>query len=55
MVHARRYVRLLVVAGLVAAALVVGPGAGAEQAGPVVAAQDAYVVSTAAQATFDTA
>jgi hypothetical protein len=54
MVHARRYLRLLVVAGLVAAALVAGPGAGAEQAGPVPASQDAYVVSTAARVTFDT-
>jgi hypothetical protein len=50
-----RALRLLVVATLAGAALVAGPEAGAEQAGPVVATQDAYVASTAARATFDTA
>jgi hypothetical protein len=49
-----RSVRLLVVAALSAAALAAAPGAGAEQAGPVAAAQDAYVASTAPRATFDT-
>src|ERR671912_582326 len=55
MAHARRFVSLLVVAGLAGAALAAGPGAGAEQLGPVTATQDAYVASTAARAGYDTA
>ena len=55
MAHARRFVSLLVVAGLAGAALAAGPGAGAEQLGPVTATQDAYVTSTAARAGYDTA
>ena len=55
MAHGRRFVSSLVVAGLAGVALVTGPGAGAEQVGPVVAAQDAYVASTAARSGYDTA
>src|SRR5918999_1816632 len=55
MAHGRRFVSSLVVAGLAGVALAAGPGAGAEQVGPVVAAQDAYVASTAAQSGYDTA
>jgi hypothetical protein len=55
MAHARRFVSLLVVAGLAGAALAAGPGAGAEQLGPVTATQDAYGTSTAARAGYDTA
>jgi hypothetical protein len=54
MAHARRFVSLLVVTGLAGAAMVAGPGAGAEQTGPVVATQDAYVLSTATWTTYDT-
>ena len=39
MAHARRFVSLLVVTGLAGAAMVAGPGAGAEQTGPMVATQ----------------
>src|SRR5215213_6314067 len=51
-----RALRLLAVLGLAGAALVAGPvpGAGAEQTGPVVAGQDAYVISTAVRTTYDT-
>ena len=55
MANARRFVSLLVVAVLAGMALVAGPGAGAEQLGPVTATQDAYVTSTAARAGYDTA
>ena len=41
-----RSFRLLVVAALAAAALVAGSAAGAEQAGPVAAAQDGYAGSS---------
>ena len=54
MAPARRFLSLLVVAPLAAVALVAGPGAGAEQLGPVVATQDAYVISTAVRTTYDT-
>ena len=54
MAHARRFVSLLVVTGLAGAAMVAGPEAGAEQTGPVVATQDAYVISTATRTTYDT-
>src|SRR5215208_4675968 len=54
MAHARRFVSLLVVTGLAGAAMVAGPGAGAEQTGPMVATQDAYVISTATRTTYDT-
>ena len=54
MALARRFVSLLVVSGLAGAAIAAGPGAGAEQAGPVVATQDAYVSSTATRTTYDT-
>jgi hypothetical protein len=51
-----RFLRLLVVAALAGTAVVAGPppGAGAEQTGPVVAGQDAYVISTAVRTTYDT-
>ena len=55
MTSARRFVSLLVVAGLAGLALVAGSGARAEQLGPVTAAQDAYVASTARRASYDTA
>jgi hypothetical protein len=51
-----RFLRLLVVAALAGTAVVAGPppGARAEQTGPVVAGQDAYVISTAVRTTYDT-
>jgi hypothetical protein len=55
MAQGRRFASLLVVAGLAGVALVAGPEAGAEQVGPVTAAQDAYVASAAARAGYDTA
>jgi hypothetical protein len=51
---ARRVGGSLVVAGLVLAGLVVVPGAGADQAGPVVAGEDAYVSSSSPTGNFDT-
>jgi hypothetical protein len=51
---ARRVAGSLVVTGLVLAGLVVVPGAGADQAGPVVAGEDAYVSSSSPTGNFDT-
>ena len=53
--NVRRSISLLVVLGLAAAVLVIVPGDGAGQVGPMAAAQDGYVASTAAHATYDTA
>jgi hypothetical protein len=51
-----RALRLLAVAALAGTVLVAGPGpdARAGQTGPVVASQDAYVISTAVRTTYDT-
>jgi hypothetical protein len=55
MPNGRRIVGLLTVAGLAAAGLVVvAPGAGADQLGPLVAAADAYVSSSSPATNFDT-